>query len=80
MVRTFFFNLFIFYYLFIYLGCVGSFVAVHRFSLVSLSRTTLHCGARASHCDGFSSCRAQALGTQASVVVAHELSSCGARA
>ena len=41
---------------------------------------TLHCGARASHCSGFSFCRAQALGTRASVVVVHRLSSCGSRA
>ena len=41
---------------------------------------TLHCGAQASHCGGFSCCRAWALGTQASVVVARELSSCGSRA
>ena len=38
------------------------------------------CGARASHCGGFSRCRAQALGTWASVVVARGLSSCGSRA
>ena len=36
----------------------------------------LRCGVRASHCSGFS-CGALALGTQASVVVAHRLSSCG---
>ena len=36
-----------------------------------------HCGAQASHCGGFSCCGAQALGMQASVVVAHGLSSCG---
>ena len=41
---------------------------------------TLHCGARASHCSGFSRCRARALGAQASVVVACGLSSCGSRA
>ena len=41
---------------------------------------TLRCGAWASHCGGFSSCRAWALGVQASVVVAHGLSSCGAQA
>ena len=35
---------------------------------------------RASHCGGFSRCGAQALGTRASVVVAHGLSSCGAQA
>ena len=41
---------------------------------------TLHCGARASHCSGFSCCGAWTLGTQASVAVACELSSCGSRA
>ena len=39
--------------------------------------TTLCCGAWASHCGGFSCCKAQALGTRASVFVAHGLSSCG---
>ena len=34
----------------------------------------------ASHCRGFSCCRARALGAQASVVVARGLSSCGLRA
>ena len=38
---------------------------------------TLRCGARASHCGGFSCCGARALGAQASVVVARGLSSCG---
>ena len=40
-------------------------------------QATLLCGTRASHCGGFSCCRAQALGAQASVVVVHRLSSCG---
>ena len=40
---------------------------------------TLCCGARASHCGGFS-CGAGALGTQASVVVARGFSSCGSQA
>ena len=40
---------------------------------------TLRCGAWASHCGGFS-CGARALGEQASVVVAHGLSSCGSQA
>ena len=35
---------------------------------------------RLFHCGGFSCCRAQALGTWASVVVARGLSSCCARA
>ena len=37
---------------------------------------TLHCGAQASHCGGFSRCRAQVPGMWASVVVVHKLSSC----
>ena len=41
---------------------------------------TLHCGVWASHCSGFSCCRAWALGAWVSVVVAHRLSSCGSRA
>ena len=41
---------------------------------------TLRCGAWASHCGGFFCCGARALGAQASVVVAHGLSSCGSRA
>ena len=41
---------------------------------------TLRCGAWASHCSGFSCCGARALGSWASVVVAHRLSSCGSRA
>ena len=38
---------------------------------------TLHCGVQASHCGGFSCCRAQALGTLASVFVAHGPQSLG---
>ena len=41
---------------------------------------TLCCGARASHCGGFSCCGARALGAWASVAVARGLSSCGAQA
>ena len=49
-------------------------------SLVAVSGATVRCGAQASHCRGFSCCGAQALGAQASVVVARGLSSCGSRA
>ena len=49
-------------------------------SLVGRVGATLLCGVRASHCSGFSCCGARALGTQASVVVARGLSSCGGRA
>ena len=41
------------------------FVAARRLSLVVVTRATLHCGARASHCGGFSCCGAQAPDTQA---------------
>ena len=41
---------------------------------------TLHCGARASNCGGFSCFRGSAVGIWASVVVACGLSSCGSRA
>ena len=55
---------------------------MHRLPLVAASRrgATLHCGARASHCNDFSCCGAQALGAWASVVVARALSICGSRA
>ena len=41
---------------------------------------SLCCSTQASHCGGFSCCRAQALGTRASVVVARGFSSCSPRA
>ena len=53
---------------------------VRAFSSYSEQGATLHCGALASHCGGFSCCGARALGTWASVVVACGLSSCGSRA
>ena len=69
--KIFFFLIFI--YLFIWLRWV--FVAACRLSLVvaSWGYSSLRCG-------GFSCCGARAVGTQASVVVAHGLSSCGLRA
>ena len=54
---------------------------MHGLSLVVASAgATLHCGAWASHCGGFSCCGAWALGARASVVVACGLSSCGSGA
>ena len=53
---------------------------MHGLSLVVASGATLRCGARASHCGGFSCCGARALGARASVVVAHRLSSCDSQA
>ena len=42
-----------------------------------VERGLLCCGAQASHCGGFSCCRARALGARASLIVACGLSSCG---
>ena len=68
----------VFCFLFFWLHWV--FIAACRLSLVAASGGTLCCGAWASHCSGFSCCRARALGMRASVVVACGLSSCGSRA
>ena len=62
-------------HLFIYLWLRWVFVAAHGLSLVAESGG--YSSLRASHCGGFSCCGAQALGAQASVVVARGLSSCG---
>ncbi len=56
---------FFFFYLFIYFWLHWVFVAARGLSLC--------CGPRASHCGGFSCCRARALGTRASVVVARRI-------
>ena len=74
----FLYFLFLYINLFIYLfsfGYVGSSL------LLWWAGATLRCGAQASHCGGFSCCRARALGAQAqqlwyvgSVVAAHSLS------
>ena len=50
-------------------GCAGS-------SLLSLVAASGSSSGQASHCGGFSCCRAQALGAQALVAVGHVLSSC----
>ena len=70
---------FIYFIVYFIFGRVGSSLLRAGFSLVGERGATL-CGARASHCGGFSCCRARALGARASVVVAHRLSSCGLRA
>ena len=57
------------------LGCY-----TQAFSSCGERGATLGCSVRASHCGGFSSCRAWALGARASVVVARGLSSCGSQA
>ena len=48
--------------------------------LCCCAQASSSCGAWASHCGGFSCGGARALGTQASVVAAHGLSSCGSQA
>ena len=59
----------------IYFWSCWVFISAHRLSLVEVSRD-LSWLQRRAHCGGFSCCGAQALGTWASVVAAHGLSSC----
>ena len=70
----FFFNFKNLFILFIYFWLCWVFVAARRLSLVAVSGAALCSGERASHCGGFSCCRAWALGLRASVVVARGLS------
>ena len=51
------------------------FIAVRRLSLVVVGRGSSCCSVQASHCSGFSCCRAQALGQAGSVAVKHRLQS-----
>ena len=55
-------------------GCLWAFSACGKQGLLS------SCAAQASHCSGFSCCRAWVLGMQASVVAARGLSTCGTQA
>ena len=76
-----FFYKFIYFILFIlFLAALGLCFCMRAFLWFWQAGATLHCGAQASHCGGFSCCGAWALGTWASVVVAQGLSSCGSRA
>ena len=72
-----FLKIYKFIYLFINFWLCWVFVAACGPSLVAASGgySLLQCAT--SHCSGFSCCGARALGTWASVVVAHGLSSCG---
>ena len=72
-----FITFFLFYFIF---GHIGSSLLLAGFLWLWRAGTTLRCGARASHCGGFSCCRARALGPQASVVAACGLRSCGMQA
>ena len=51
-----------------FFGCCGSSLLCAGFLQLRRAGATLCCGARASHCGGFSCCRAWALGAWASVV------------
>ena len=55
------------FYLFIIFGCVGSSLLRAGFLQLQRAGAALRCGARASHCAGFSCCGAWALGVWASV-------------
>ena len=68
----------LFVYLFIF-GCVGSSLLRAGFLQLRRAGATLRCGARPSHCSGFSYRGAWALGVWASAVVACGLSSCCSR-
>ena len=63
----------LFFKILIYFWLHWVFVAACQFSLVVVRGAVLCCGARASHCSGFSCCGARTLGTWTSVVVAHGL-------
>ena len=77
LVYPFFFFLLINLFIF---GSVGSSLLHAGFLQLQRAGATLHCGAWASHCSGFSCCGAWALGAWASVAVACGLSSCGSQA
>ena len=79
-VHFFFFKLINLFFNLFFFGCVGSSLLHVGFLQLWRAGATLCCGARASHCGGFSCCGAQALGARASAVVARRLSSCGLRA
>ena len=66
---TLFGNKFFFFFILLIFGCIGSSLLCVGFLQLPRAGATLPCGARASHCGGFS-CGAQALGTWASVDVA----------
>ena len=61
----------------IFFGCIGSSLRHAGFLWLQQASATLRCGAWASHCGGFSCCRAWALGTWASAIVACGLQSAG---
>ena len=70
-------SFFLIYFIYLFFGCVGSSLLRVGFLQLRRAGATLRCGARASHCGGFSRCEAWALGMWASVVVSRRLQSAG---
>ena len=66
-----------YYFIYLFLSALGLHCCARAFLQLQRAGATLRRGAWASHCGGFSCCRARALGTQALVVVAHGLQSAG---
>ena len=73
-------HIYIYIYFYLFLPLLGLSCFVQAFSGFREQRLLSPWSAWTSHCGGFSSCRAQALGERASVVTALRLSSCGAGA
>ena len=65
------------FFFFLIFGCTGSSLLCAGFLQLQRAGATLCCGARASHCSGFSCCGARALSAGASGVVARGLQSAG---
>ena len=78
--RRILFYIYIHFYLFTYFCLCCVFIAVWAFPLLGEWRRLSGCSTRASHCNGFSCCRAQTLGSAGFSSVARGLSSCGSRA
>ena len=66
--------------MYVFLAALGLCYFAWVFSSCGEWGAALPCSAWPSHCRGFSFCRVQALGVQASVSLASGLSSCGSRA
>ena len=78
-----FFKIYKYTYIFIF-GCAGSLLLLGLFSRYEKRGLLSSCGVRASHCSGFSCCRAQALGhagfhSCSPWAPEHRLNSCGTR-
>ena len=68
---------FSFFKIYLFVGCAGSSLLSTGFLWFRRAGRTLPCDAQASHCRGFSCCRARAPGTWASVAEACRLKSVG---